>query len=323
MLKNKTALALNIALISIALSACTPKQSEQALDAEQSSSAALAEAQLTLQGQTEKLVLNLPECEGKNCPEFSVERLQSNQFVLDGLIDQAILSNLEQMLSPVQHEELAGKTEKTEKTAASEVIADRASKTAAQLLAEQVQPYLAHFLEVDKELKDLGASHKISLSISPRILNSEPPLATVVINSSSYLGGAHGASAQQYYNFDLIKQKHIRLKDILQPNQQEQLNKLAYAAFKTWVIESKLANNMAEYEQVWKFKLSDNFYLGKQGLILQYGEYEIGPFAVGLPRLVIPYDQLQQIIKPEYLPAAQPPEPVSNALAVTSKKQAS
>ena len=98
---------------------------------------------------------------------------------------------------------------------------------------------------------------------------------------------------------------------------------MAYAAFKTWVIESKLANNMAEYEQVWKFKLSDNFYLGKQGLILQYGEYEIGPFAVGLPRLVIPYDQLQQIIKPEYLPAAQPPEPVSNALAVTSKKQAS
>lgn len=331
MLKNKTALALNIAFISIALNACTPKPTEPASDAGQSSSAALADAQLSLQGQTEKLALNLPECEGRNCPEFSIDRLQSNQFVLDGLIDQAILANLEQMLSPVQHEDLAsskskalsGKTETTEKSAASELISERASKTAAQQLAEQVQPYLAHFLDVDKELKDLGASHKISLSISPRILNSEPPLATVVINSSSYLGGAHGASAQQYYNFDLTQQKQVRLKDILQPNQQAQLDKLAYAAFKNWVIESKLASNMAEYEQVWKFKLSDNFYLGKQGLILQYGEYEIGPYAVGLPRLMIPYDQLQQIVKPEYLPKVQPAEQVSNALAVSSEKQVS
>ncbi|EOY5001067.1 RsiV family protein, partial [Acinetobacter baumannii] len=39
-----------------------------------------------------------------------------------------------------------------------------------------------------------------------------------------------------------------------------------------------------------------------QGLILQYGEYEIGPYVVGLPRLVIPYDQLQEVLKEEYLP---------------------
>lgn len=45
-----------------------------------------------------------------------------------------------------------------------------------------------------------------------------------------------------------------------------------------------------------------NFLLGDHGLILQYGEYEIGPYAVGLPRLVVPYDQLNTILKPEYLP---------------------
>jgi hypothetical protein len=48
--------------------------------------------------------------------------------------------------------------------------------------------------------------------------------------------------------------------------------------------------------------------LGEQVLILQYGEYEIGPYVVGLPRLVIPYDQLQEVLKKEYLPQpkAQP-----------------
>jgi hypothetical protein len=45
--------------------------------------------------------------------------------------------------------------------------------------------------------------------------------------------------------------------------------------------------------------------LGTEGLILQYGEYEIGPYVVGLPRLTIGYDQLQKILKPEYLPKAK------------------
>ena len=40
-------------------------------------------------------------------------------------------------------------------------------------------------------------------------------------------------------------------------------------------------------------------------MILQYGEYEIGPYVVGLPRLTIPYDQLQGILKKEYLPQAE------------------
>lgn len=51
-----------------------------------------------------------------------------------------------------------------------------------------------------------------------------------------------------------------------------------------------------------KFQVTDNYFLGEQGLILQYGEYEIGPYVVGLPRLVIPFDQLQGVLKPEYLP---------------------
>lgn len=65
-----------------------------------------------------------------------------------------------------------------------------------------------------------------------------------------------------------------------------------------------MAENVQDYEQAWKFELSQNYYLGKQGLILQYQEYEIGPYVVGLPRLTIPYDQLKGVLKPQYLPEA-------------------
>jgi hypothetical protein len=99
-----------------------------------------------------------------------------------------------------------------------------------------------------------------------------------------------------------VKKQQLQLKDILNGNQQAVLEKKFYSAFQNWVMENKLASSVEEYEQVWKFKLSNNFFLAKQGLILQYGEYEIGPYVVGLPRLIVPYSELQDVIKTEYLP---------------------
>ena len=183
-------------------------------------------------------------------------------------------------------------------------------------LEKATQPYMQAFLKLDQELKALSSSQQISLMIKPKILNADVPLATVVLNSSSYLGGAHGSSSQQYYNFDLKNQQQVELNDILLPNQKAVLEQRAYAVFKTGVTDAKLAENIQDYEQIWKFKLSNNFYLGQQGLILQYAEYEIGPYVVGLPRLTIPYDQLQTVLKKQYLPA---PAPVEASAAATSK----
>ena len=176
---------------------------------------------------------------------------------------------------------------------------------AAQTLLEQVNPFIQSFLFLDQELKQLNANHQINLMIKPRILNDQAPLATVVLNSSSYLGGAHGSSAQQYGNFDLSTAQQILLDDIVLPKQKTALERAAYAVFKEWVIEAKLAENVSDYEQAWKFYLSDNFYLSQQGLILQYAEYEIGPYVVGLPKLVIAYEDLDGILKPEYLPKSK------------------
>ena len=286
------------------LSACQPttdKKTEQKSPDQSSSSEAAVET-LRLTGTTQKVPFHVTECDGNSCPEVSIDRLSTNQFVLDGIIDQAILKQLNQILS-LSHAVESTSTEKKltpdEQRAASEI---KAAQTPVQLMSDQVQPYVNRFLALDKELKNLGVSHQINLSISPKILNADAPLATVVLNSSSYLGGAHGSSAQHYFNFDLKQQKQVALSDLIVPHQKDKLQALAYAAFQQWVIDSKLADNVEEYEQAWKFKLSDNYYLAKQGLILQYQEYEIGPYVVGLPRLVLPYDQLQGILKAEYLP---------------------
>ncbi|AOA59318.1 RsiV family protein [Acinetobacter larvae] len=302
MLKTRMVMMLTIIGTVGLLSACQPqKKQENKLEESAASAAEAEQPRIILDGRAEPLRLQLPECSGKNCPDFAVERLHSNQFVLDELIDQAIVTQLQQSL---------GEEESTKPNASSVVHTQLAASQAtlavqspAEQLQTQVQPYLTQFLKLNEELNTLGAKHKMSLSISPKILNSTPPLATVVLNSSSYLGGAHGASAQNYYNFDLEKQKVMNLKDIVLNKQYPALNKLAYAAFQSWIKDNNLANSVQDYEQTWSFKMTNNFYLGKQGLILQYAEYEIGPYVVGLPRLVLPYAQLKGILKEQYIPA--------------------
>lgn len=321
MLNQKSTLALSILVITLGLTACQKSDSKKAEPTvDQSAASQVPDTSMLLQGDTEKVKLTLPECNGNTCPEFSIERLKINQAFVDETIDQAILDNLDKMLDIAQLSKAkkdADQQQTASQASASEV---QANKTPVQRFQEQVQPYANSFLEMDKELKTLGASGQITISLSPKILNSDKPLATVVLNTSSYLGGAHGASAQTYFNFDLVSKKQVGLDQIIEANQKAKFEKLAHDAFKTWVIDSKLAESVNEYEQAWKFTLSDNFYLGKQGLILQYGEYDIGPYVVGLPRLMIPYDQLKGVLKSQYFPAEMQVDQPSSSAPVASGK---
>lgn len=298
-----------IALLSVSiaalLTACNPKPEAQPQPQASSEAQANVEQQFSLEGENQALDLSLPECDGNNCPEIDVERLNSNQPYIDAWVDAQILKLMQQILSIAPNPELEqniASTAQANQTAASEATLAITPKLT---LEQQLKPYVGSFLYLDQELKDLSANHQISVMVKPRILNHQGPLATIVLNSSSYLGGAHGSSSQQYANFDLATQQQISLKDIVLPKQQSALEKAAYAVFQQWVTDSKLAENIRDYEQAWKFHLSDNFYLSQQGLILQYAEYEIGPYVVGLPKLVIGYEALQGILKPEYLPVPE------------------
>ena len=311
MLKNKSALTLSILISALAMTACQPK-ADQKKNTDQAPASVVAPdtTTLRLEGSTEKVPVQLKECHGNSCPEFSIDRLHTNQFVVDDMIDAEILKSLDQMLDigQLKKDIRVDKDHSRAQNSASQVVQESSAvqasvKTAAEQMAVQIQPYVNAFQALDQELKTLGASSQLKLSISPKILNSDGPLVTVVLNTSSFMGGAHGSSAQSYYNFDLKKQTLLPLDQLIQPGQKAQLEKLAYAAFQKWVMDARLASSISEYEQAWKFHLSNNYYLAKQGLILQYGEYDIGPYVVGLPRFELPYAQLQDILKKEYLPA--------------------
>lgn len=292
----------SILACAVLLAACQPKSEPKEPEDKPQDPVVNQTSEPVLRGETVKLAVTLPECNGNTCPDFTVERLQSNFPFIDQLLDQEILDQLSKMLEIVDADQASSTAQGSEQT---------------NHLDVQAQQYANAFIKIDEELKALSSSHQISLMIKPKILQSKGTLATVVLNSSSYLGGAHGSTAQRYYNFDLKNQKQVQLNDLLLPKQKAKLDKLAHEAFKTWVIDSKLANTADEYEQAWPFQVTDNYFLGEQGLILQYGEYEIGPYVVGLPRLVIPFAQLQGVLKPEYLPKVE--TPAASTVVATDK----
>ena len=278
----------SLLICAILLTACQPKsESQDTQDQSQPASAVPQKTTPRLEGEIVKVQVELPECDGNTCPDFQVEHLHSNFAWIDQILDQKILAQLEQILDITEIDKTASSIPQSEKTTD---------------LTVQLQPYANAFAQLDDELKSLSSAHQISLMIKPKILQTQGNIVTIVLNSNSYLGGAHGSTAQHYYHFDLENQKQIQLSDLLLPKQKTALKHLAHEAFKTWVVDAKLANNADEYEQAWSFSMTDNFLLGKQGLILQYGEYEVAPYVAGLPRLVIPFEQLRGILKPEYLP---------------------
>ena len=314
MFKSKKILVMSALSIAVALSACQPKQTEKK---EEQPKTQTEKVQEKLVGETQELSLNIQNCQSNQCSDLSIDRLKSNQPFVDKVIDEQILKLLKETF------ELTPEQENTDNAASepSSEVEPTKPLTEKDKLEKQVVPYVKAFLNLEAEIKALNANHQINVMIKPKILNSREPLATVVLNSSSYLGGAHGSSAQEYFNFDLDEKKQIKLNDLVEANKLKDLEKVAYEQFKIWVVESELTTNVDEYEQTWKFKLTDNFNLGKNGLILQYAEYEIAPYFVGLPRITIPYEQLQTILKPKYLPESlkQVNQPASE-IVVKEKK---
>lgn len=282
--------SVSVLSMSLLLSACQKQNDdrEKTASVQQQTSIKKIPHPFELNAEVENLAVSLPACEGNNCPEFQVQRLKTNYDFIDRQVDASILAALR------DHLDLAAINPAT-----SEVFA---SEPEPSDLNQQVQQYAKAFLALDQELKNMNANPQISVHIQPKILRKQDHLVTVQINSDSFLGGAHGTQAQQYLVFDLKQKQQLKLSDLLLPNQKNQLTKLLHQQFADWVITQKLATNIKEYEDAWPFKLSQNFYLSADGLVLQYAEYEIGPYVVGMPSFTIPYEKLKGIVKLEYLP---------------------
>lgn len=268
---------LNVLVMSGALiiTACQKKPEDEQQNAEKPAASVPAKTDTAVAGLITKQVeaaYTLPNCEGEGCPEVSIKRLETNDAWVTQFLDQNI-QDFSKAQSP-----------------------DEAKKSTT------LQQNVDQFVQAAKQdSAERGSPVPYTMNIGAEYLGEKSGLSLFEIEADYYTGGAHGSAIKTYFNLDRKAQKQIKLNDIIVAGKKQQLYDLVYQQFVSWVKANDPATDIKQYEDMWKFKLTDNFTFDTDGLEFQYGQYEIAPYAAGMPNFTVPYTQLNGIIKPQYL----------------------
>lgn len=128
-------------------------------------------------------------------------------------------------------------------------------------------------------------------------------IAIELITGQYPTGAAHGIHATQYLNWQRGPQRVLALDEALLPDQHPAFVAALRRAHQAWLMQNPDAQrDPAAYARMWPFQESDNFALTKDGVIVKYDSYSIAPYSHGQPELVIPYAELNGILRPEFMP---------------------
>ena len=103
-----------------------------------------------------------------------------------------------------------------------------------------------------------------------------------------------------FINFDNQTKQDLQLTDIIQGDQLPAFWSNAQLVYNQWLEVNQLLNNEV-YHQDWPFVKTLHFALLTNGIMLQYEANTLAPYAMGMPTLVIPYNKLEGIVKPQYI----------------------
>ncbi len=116
-------------------------------------------------------------------------------------------------------------------------------------------------------------------------------LLSLYFDQYEYAGGAHGLTYRYSDTWDLSKSKRMDLVDFF-PGRNQYKKYLMETINKQITEELTKGNGMffEDYEKLVSENLKTNsFYLSEDGVVIYFQQYDIAPYAAGIPTFVIPY----------------------------------
>ncbi len=149
--------------------------------------------------------------------------------------------------------------------------------------------------ETSDEDNAMGIPYEYSESYT--IEHNKDAYVSMTTQVYQYTGGAHGMTIQQTYHFDLVKGKVLTLSDFFEPgsNYEDIINGIVVQGIKDGQYEYYLGE-----EGFPGVNEATNFYFAEDGLHVYFQEYEIAPYAAGLPEFIVPYDVIKESLQSEY-----------------------
>lgn len=173
-----------------------------------------------------------------------------------------------------------------------EVSASKSVEELIDLLIEEYQNLIS-------DLKDYNLPWEINYSIE--VLNNRKGLFSVMINSYSYRGGAHGMSYSRYLNYNLLNGHRITIDSAF--TMDKAFLKICENAFRSqFNIDASSSLNEGRFNfPNDQFFLPDNFIIQQNKVIFKYNIYDIAPYYEGIIEYVVDLDQVYPFIKSELL----------------------
>ncbi|MDO4641582.1 MAG: RsiV family protein [Neisseria sp.] len=152
-----------------------------------------------------------------------------------------------------------------------------------------------------------GKDSRMQFKSSVKLEGYTPAYMVLKKDYYEYLGGAHGNGYTSFYVLNRNgAPKKIMLADIVLPDQMPRLQAEQKQAWLEYPRKDKKMSNV-EIGQIlsnFPFQATGNWNFHPNGLIFFFQPYEIAPYALGRPKLVIPFERLQGVVKPEILQEA-------------------
>lgn len=116
---------------------------------------------------------------------------------------------------------------------------------------------------------------------------------TLEIEGYTYAGGAHGSPTAAVATFETETGKQLTWDDLV--TDKAALKTLAEKKYRA-VMADVFADGF-EFDDVFTFELPVNYGLVQDGIYFHYLHYEVGPYAIGNTKFVLPFSELGSILK--------------------------
>lgn len=162
-------------------------------------------------------------------------------------------------------------------------------------LDQMADSIIAEYQVLKGDMEDSSMEFHYEVNGSVKMQNEK--LVSIELPAYTYTGGAHPNSFTSLINIDLAKQKVLERDDIIADT--TSLKKIGEVAF----FKAREGDDVAKDMFFWDagYFLPANMALTEKGLYFYYNPYEAAPYVLGPTAYTIPYDQLDGILKSDYL----------------------
>ena len=157
--------------------------------------------------------------------------------------------------------------------------------------------FIQDFEDFKTEIPEAFGGWHYTANVSVEVLTDT--LLSLSVNDEYYTGGAHGGSSVYFINLNPKTGEAFTLDNILKPGYQSALTSIGNKVFRETrqiADTASLSDHYFEFPEN-TFELNKNYGFKKEGIVFFYNSYDIAPYAAGPTEVLIPYEELKDLMK--------------------------